>query len=142
MNTQNDGWIKIEDRKPTCEELPFWVVTPSGVWLWDKSTYPLSVIGLSEKSNIVTHWKPATVPAPPAKEKTQRDADEWEFAHWQTRLMTSNYTDLDVWLAALAYRDKQNAEDIGAPLSKDDPSWGVMPFKSFERLRRRCGLEQ
>ncbi len=141
MNTQNDGWIKIEDRKPTCEELPFWVVTPSGVWLWDKSTYPLSVIGLSEKSNIVTHWKPATVPAPPAKEKTQREMDGEAFKKLAEHACPGwTKSGLEIWLAALAYRDKQNAWDVKELFIA--PSMTHATSDAIKNLRRRCGLEQ
>jgi len=138
MNTQNDSWIKIEDKKPTRTDLPFWAVTPAGVWLWEVDTDERDIFELSRDRNIVTHWKPATVPAPPAKEKTQREMDEEAFRSWLHRAMP--FDAVDAWHAALAYRDKQNAGDLS--LLTGTIISGLYPIPHLNALRRRCGLDQ
>ncbi len=121
MNTQNDGWIKMSERMPQEEHFPVWWCHDGNVALarealdWIPSVY----------------WQCANIPAPPAKEKTQREMDEEAFRSWLWRAMP--FDAVDAWHAALAYRDKQNAEDLAGYATTHE---------SILRAKRRCGLDQ
>lgn len=88
---------------------------------------------------VVALEQPAALPAPPAKELTQRDSDNKGFDSW---CLTQSFVPaLDtVWRAALAYRDKQNAEDL--ELLRSTMQWVAPKSFAYESLRRRCGLDQ
>lgn len=86
---------------------------------------------------VVALEQPAALPAPPAKELTQRDSDDKGFDSW---CLTQSFVPaLDtVWHAALAYRDGQNREDLeGVP-------YGIECWSRNKvlNLRRRAGLDQ
>lgn len=131
----------MSERKPTEADLPVWFHT-------NGNTLCFNFIPNFTKvpDNAWTHWKPAVVPAPPAKDLTQREKDEEAFFAWnrQTPVCLRDGGKIeggargDGWHAALAYRDGQNREDLealGFPLMHTDK------HAVFASLRRRCGLD-
>lgn len=142
MNTpDNDGWIKLS----VGMDFPFpaWLVQCDGrVELarnyWDRRS--------------PTHYKPAVIPAPPKKELAQREEDEAaSFEAWKNRELDfaldkpkNMHRDwVDGWHAALAYRDKQNAEDLKLLISDDGYLVGALRrADATHRLRKRCGLDK
>ncbi len=133
MNTQNDGWIKISEREP---ETPYWYFGPelAGAKLIQ------SLLSVPYPHDSRGYWKPATVPAPPVKEKTQREMDEEGYSSWRQDNDPNRCTYLQLWHAALAYRDKQNAGDVKELFIA--PSMTHATSDAIKNLRRRCGLEQ
>lgn len=134
MSKQNNGWIKMSERKPTDGDLPvlFWNNQDDDYELWSKSD------GLPTSFRERELWKPATLPSPPAKEMGQRDEDEHEF---QMRFNGIGYdSPLHVWQKALAYRDAQNRRDMEAISMDDNLENNGTENDPFIRLRKRCGL--
>lgn len=142
--TSTQGWIKMSERKPTKADLPFWVTTRYGVFLWEADTRDCDIFGLSYKTNNVTHWQPATLPEPPKKELTQRERDELSFTKWCPVMDKPLKEGRNLaWHAALAYRDGQNREDLSGkfpPSVSTVLSWGEVD--AINNLKRRCGLDQ
>lgn len=133
MNTNNDGWIKMSERKPTNANGSIWLYS-----IYAEPGYAVvhTVDCSAFQENPWTHWKPAVLPAPPAKELTQREKDDKEGRLYALGMPGSSVA-IDVWHAALAYRDAQNREDIEA-------LHGVMlghVSAPYSNLRRRCGLD-
>lgn len=128
MSTEtNDEWIERSEREPKDIEYPVWLYTPGGV-----PSYALWPFGLGGW----THWKTAPNPPPPPKpkEKTQRELDQEALD--KTALDANCWGREQTWFAALAYRDRQNAEDlIKLPRVMGDHS-------ADDRLRKRCGLNK
>ncbi len=135
MTTNNDGWIKMSEQKPTWEDFPIWAFAKD----WNHEVH-VKLKGDTVHPDI-THWQPATLPAPPKKELTQREKDEeavkalWR-EHWESK--SSSMTDFAV--SCIAYRDQQNAEDL-----EHLPRPGNLMFADdidhIANLRRRCGLD-
>ena len=135
MNTQNDGWIKMSERKPT--EFPVW-----GAFELSGINSGIKVVSFYDRGILphpVTHWKPAILPEPPKKELTQRELDEKAHDMWYSGSGLANWNDPTghIWHAALAYRDKQNAEDLG--FVRD--MCARIDADALDRLRRRSGLD-
>jgi hypothetical protein len=145
MTTQNDGWIKMSERKPTMNDLPVWGINAENgklPFLCTHDNWSDMMPGQNNRysgfNNWATHWQPATIPAPPKKELTQREKDEEAFIHWESGSHRVDDDPRYAWHAALAYRDQQNAEDleaVGFPLMHTDK------HGPFAALRRRCGLD-
>lgn len=134
----NDRWIKMSERKPTEKDYPFWTTSKKGVGLW---TYEEDIEELDP--DWCTHWQPATLPEPPAKELTQRERDEEGFQSWYDATPDHMTALGHVWHAALAYRDKQNAEDlenVSTIMEWERPA--TVSVQKLQSLRRRCGLDQ
>ncbi len=126
MTTNNDGWIKMSERKP--DKFP--------VWYFRSEDGLIILMDYETSYNTFTHWQPATLPAPPKKELTQREKDEEAFVY-----TAGNNTPLGAWHAALAYRDRQNAEDLGNVLCMPEGKTSVPHLEAVTNLRRRCGLD-
>ena len=79
------------------------------------------------------------LPTPPKKELTQRELDEEAHDVWSSGSGLANWNDPTghIWHAALAYRDKQNAEDLG--FVRD--MCARIDADALDRLRRRSGLD-
>ncbi len=135
MNTQNDGWIKMSERRPTEKDLPIWASNGRReVWFVRDGKIDWHFGGVGQGWDKDCYWKPATVPAPPAKEKTQRETDEEAFKkHAEHACPGWTKSGLEIWHAALAYRDKQNAKDLAGYATTHE---------SILRAKRRCGLDQ
>jgi hypothetical protein len=138
MTTNNDGWIKMSDKQPL-NAAPIWGAFEMDgemvVSFYDRGIFP----------SIVTHWQPATIPTPPKKELTQREKDEEAFTKFflneaSTKLLDSAVRH-EAWHAALAYRDKQNAEDLSNVLFMPEGKTSVPHLEAVTNLRRRCGLD-
>jgi len=142
MSTDND-WIKRSDMLPKQEDTPIWCYNESandGVtqWLWPRKHFD----GMAE----YTHWKRATIPAPPAKARTQREEDEQAYRTFeQGGAILAPYLGKDrqtAWHCALAYRDAQNRTDVQALEFNFVPTQGkeyqINP--AYGRLRKRCNL--
>lgn len=134
----SDGWINMTERKPEQKDFPVWYYQGGRPILYESATnYP----------DEFTHWKSAVIPAPPAKELTQREKDDAEFSKisaeqkydcWEYTEDSAN----DAWHAALAWERKQVAELMASvgdrpPHTVHDSKWAAI-----ESLRRRCGLDQ
>ena len=140
MSADNDGWIKMSERQPALSAYPVWQTNRAGgVTL---------VVCHAHDIPGSTHWQPATLPAPPAKEMTQAEKDTEEYTAlfgdplcFYSSKGCQAYTS-DVWHAALAYRDAQNREDLKKPLDKERQKvWGLIDPDAHTNLRRRCGLD-
>lgn len=130
----HDGWIKMSERKPTRADLPvWWAYSPDG-----DPEVELSRELLHWLPDV--YWQPATLPEPPKKELTQREKDEEEFRSFFLRMRGDSEAET-VWLAALAYRDKQNAEDL-LGLTASGPFASSEEMIKLNRLRHRCGLDK
>ena len=142
--TSTQGWIKMSARKPSRSDLPFWVNTPAGVWLWEADTEDFDIAQLGHPGATATHWQPATLPEPPKKELTQRERDELSFTKWCPVMDKPLKEGRNLaWHAALAYRDGQNREDLSGkfpPSVSTVLSWGEVD--AINNLKRRCGLDQ
>lgn len=130
--TQNDSdWVKMSARRPVLADLPVWVYT--------KDKYIFTVNSIADFRAMDTHWKPATLPAPPAVERSQHELDVIAYYDWHNTGQWGRGS--DEWHAALAYRDAQNAAD----LQQLFPSNGVAEGDIrglIDRLRKRCGLSK
>ncbi len=126
----------MSDRKPT--QFPVWGFARG----WWREVFEICDGGIIP--DACTHWKPMERPEPPL-ELTQREDDYCAFRGWLNakygplNALSPSYA-LDVWHAALAYRDNQNREDLrnsdGIDWASETPMGG-----SMIRLRRRCGLD-
>lgn len=136
MNTQNDGWIKMSERKPTASECEAGVTIgrwKGGKWQTDNGWHH------DEWGPGWTHFHVPRLPEPPKKEQTQRELDEEAFQGWYDETPDHLTALGHVWHAALAYRDKQNAEDVkNLWISPDMPH---ATCDAIKNLRRRCGLD-
>ena len=145
MSTQ--GWIKMSEHPPTEVDAPVWMSNGPLIELWQKRDFREYFI--DPKQCEWLHWQPATLPEPPAKELTQRELDEEALREWNRREYRGSqveelvtHCESRAWHAAIAYRDKQNAEDVanlGLYCSSFDTTAHSIAVKS---LRRRCGLDQ
>ncbi len=131
--TYDDGWISVEDRKPTKEECR------EEIWNYEEGS---GFIGLrSFLSGFATHWMPAHIPTPPKLAQTQFNKDQEALRMWSGKDCGYSTIHGAAWFAALAYRDEQNAIDLGNmhyyPIMTYDDD-----LESFENLRRRCGLDK
>ena len=92
MNTENK-WIKMSERKLPQGE-PAFVYYIGGNMDFIKN--PVGEYSCS-------HWMPATMPPPPAKEETQREQDKAAFRAWAKDSWTLNTGYDEGWHAALAH---------------------------------------
>jgi len=140
----------MSERRPTEKDFPLWAFSgeSEGAYLFNHGTIPGSGF---------THWKPAVLPAPPVKELTQREKDgeaaiAWFNTEWpkiveqykNALYAPAPFTVPAVWHAALAYRDRQNREDlklIAPMLDQALSDYGIQKSGTLTNLRRRCGLE-
>lgn len=140
MNTP-DGWIKTSDRLPSESDFPFWSVSKHGaVGLWDDEDEIKHF-----EAGFITHWQPAVLPAPPAKELTQREKDKEALKQWSLNALGAEFelsSESEAWHAALAYRDGQNAEDLENGRNGFWSIQGGNMCAAISSLRRRCGLDQ
>jgi hypothetical protein len=136
MNTQeNDGWIKMSERKPTDADCP--------VWYWRDGGAPCHYHSLS--TLVWTHWKPSVLPAPPPKEQTQEQIDYAEYVcWWEGNADSPKCNTWPAWKAALAYRDAQNREDLGRirVFNHNTPDELTQTGAAIVNLRKRCGLDK
>jgi len=137
MTTPTD-WIAMSERKPLQEDRPIWIHRPTmpkdyEVTLLEGSSTPHSW-------DAVTHWKPATIPAPPPKPRTQREEDEAEyFRQFEPPSHDVQPTPETAWKRALAYRDAQNRADLAD--IEEAYCDGLKPSREkLKRLHKRCGL--
>ena len=140
MSTDADGWIRMEDRMPTDADKPFWIYRPN----MPHAFIVTLLEGSATPSNweAVTHWQPATLPAPPKAEPTQRELDHNSYMAWINRPALDYTSDTEsAWHAALAYRDAQNRTDIQAIHVSPELSANNPADFPFMRLRKRCGLD-
>lgn len=140
MSTTSDGWIKTSD-KPEGQDFPWPVLMAKAdtgqVHYW--RTYR-EMTQCEPLWREYTHYKPATLPAPPAKEMTQKEQD---WAAWTSHAAghaIGSCTDRTTWFCALAYRDAQNREDLEA-IPYCFESMGTARDDAIANLRRRCGLD-
>jgi hypothetical protein len=122
-------WIPITTRRPTEAEQNAGIAVGcyrNGEWSQSPVFYGKTW------GDDRTHWTPAQLPPPPPKERTQREEDEEAFykhMNNEDRLRGC----IEIWHAALRYRDAQNREDW-LRLCANDPGPPLM------RLRKRSGL--
>lgn len=133
MTTTNENdWIERGEREPREDEYPVYkhdTNLPHRTW---RETDP------SSQYYTYTHWMPAPkLPPPPKpKEKTQYDLDKEALE--ELAINAKCWGREQTWFAALAYRDKQNAEDF--------VTYGfgtaTEASRAILRLRKRCGLDK
>lgn len=145
MSTQ--GWIKMSERKPTEADAPAWMSNGPLIELWQKRDFRKYFIDPKQCGWL--HWQPATLPEPPAKELTQRELDEEALREWNRREYRGSqveelvtHCESRAWHAAIAYRDKQNAEDLDHVNGFRVGVIGPIGHDAIINLRRRCGLDQ
>jgi len=135
MTTNNDGWIKMSERKPTWADFPIWIYGREG-------GHPGPFVRQEFTNHeVYAFWKNAsTLPNPPAKELTQREKDGEAFKRWYD---TAKYDCVprDAWETALAYRDKQNREDLRHVAGLCYDTSDSQQSAALADLHRRCGLD-
>lgn len=140
MTTENNDWVLMSERKPTEGDLPIYYYCPamtSGVWFAEKiDDNPEWCI------QRPTHWKRATLPAPPPRAKSQREEDDEACYEWVRAHNPHNGFNC-AWHAALAYRDAQNRADLEEIRRTFQSSKCAVFVDSSEisRLRKRAGLD-
>lgn len=132
-------WIKMSERKPTDDDMPVWLYSPDC-----KSGQECCVVhcrtcrAYTDVPN--THWKHAAADIPePPKEPTQSDDDNKTFSNYMESGGFIGTVPYAIWRSALAYRDKQNAEDLKI---LDFRHFTPVVVDTIARLRRRCGIDK
>lgn len=133
----NSEWIKISERKPGYDDFPIAVYSPNRPLDGDDNNDGIyfRVRGQTIYPDV-THWMPAKLPAPPPKEKTQKELDEDEFF---SGLRVGKST-LEIWHAALKWEREQVGAMLSKPLHNNQERWGVLNMDDMNALRKRCGL--
>ena len=137
-STANGGWIKREEGQDMAWPA-FVAKADTGQVHCFRSAREMKECEPLHQS--YTHWQPAVLPAPPAKELTQADRDQEAYLEWY-RNSSAQENCLHSWHAALAYRDGQNREDLSGkfpPSVSTVLSWGEVD--AINNLKRRCGLD-
>ena len=138
----NDQWIKFSDREPTKYDYPIWAESPE----WGDPQKPRLFYTegplLSPDCIAPRSWMPAKLPAPPPKEKTQKELDAEAFYDWwRNQHPTDGY--YGAWRAALAWERKE----VGAILKVSAKNWSestnaqvLIPASDYAKLCKRIGL--
>jgi len=92
------SWIARSDREPGPQDYPIWAAHNTGKcepWVCYEAKF---------FQPTWTHWRMASPPAPPDRLTEDRMAGiKWLGAH--------SYVAIEVWMAALAYRDAQKTHE-------------------------------
>jgi len=134
MTTQND-WIKMSDQQPGDDQFPVWSTDDTGEVEFSRSAAFMTAIG-------ATYWKPATLPAPPERERTQREQDDEQFLGFiQSNMRQPFPVCRDAWHAALAWERSQVTADMNSAESYIRDGLTCFRSDTLARLRARCGLK-
>lgn len=117
LPVEDNGWVKMSERKPTKDDLPAWVINSNGYGMGPVVEFWRDEILSNGCFKHLSHWMSVNVPALPQPKAMTREEDHKAFSEQYAKLHHRT-----MWDAALAYErakyralvDRYNNSDLKA----------------------------